>query len=77
MEALEAFVWPGGYPLAYFTEEGDVLCAACATYARDKNGETTTPDIHWEGEALRCDECDTEIESAYGVPDGDSDEVLD
>ena len=28
-------------------------------------------DIHWEGESLWCENCNAEIESAYGVPDQD------
>jgi len=26
-----AFAFPGGYPVAYYTKEGNVLCANCAT----------------------------------------------
>lgn len=40
-DALEAlfpfFAWPGGYPMEYVTDGGDVLCAECAraTYRGD------------------------------------------
>jgi hypothetical protein len=29
--ALPAYAWPGGYAMFYVTENGDTLCAACAT----------------------------------------------
>ena len=29
--ALHAWAWPGGYPLAYLTRDGDVVCPTCAT----------------------------------------------
>ena len=28
---LPAFAWPGAYTMFYVTEEGDMLCAECAT----------------------------------------------
>ena len=56
----------GGYPLFYLGECDRVLCADCATKNMD---ELTTVDAHWEGQPLNCDECNAEIESAYGDPD--------
>lgn len=62
---LEAFAWPGGYPIAYLGADDSVLCPYCATIARDQ-GETVTGFINWEGDALYCEECNDCVASAYG-----------
>lgn len=62
---LPAFAWPGGYPVYYL---------ANAFEAERDNAEQLEPvayDIHWEGEAITCDNCNTEIESAYGPVEGE------
>lgn len=28
-EKLPAYAWPGGYAIAYLTDDGEYLCAAC------------------------------------------------
>lgn len=80
---LPRFTSLGCYSLAYvasFPRGGkDVLCCKCATEEthRMRDPEVYTaeraievePFIHWEGEPLTCEECNEEIESAYGVPD--------
>lgn len=74
----------GGYPIAYYAGKAcDFLCAKCATEAKHKAHDpevsawereaVLTPllcDVHWEGEALVCEECGREVESAYGPVDG-------
>ena len=72
---LPAFTSFGCYPLFYVTKDGGVLCPACA----NADGQTDDPhdpqwhlvggDVHWEGEPLMCDNCNDEIESAYGPID--------
>ena len=68
---LEAYAWPGGYPVIYLDHGGDVLCAECATVDRDD--PDTKPlqgyGIHWEGAPECCAECNEEIPSAYGEPE--------
>lgn len=66
-KALPAFSSIGCYPIFYLTERGDILCAACAN--EDDNGDddpVTCAGVHWEGEPMQCDDCECEIESAYG-----------
>ena len=71
----------GGYPLFALMADGGVVCPNCCrenaktivhntvflNRARADNWWTLeTVDIHWEGEPLQCDECNADIESAYG-----------
>lgn len=63
----EAYAWPGGYPLAYLTRDGLCVCPKCAN--RDCDDEVTGMDVHWEGEAIMCDDCGASVESAYGATD--------
>ena len=77
---LSAHAWPGGYPIFYLLGDGATLCPACAN---GENGSDASPeseddqwrlvesDIHWEGEPIQCAHCNREIESAYGIPEGD------
>jgi len=72
---LPAYTWPGGYPLIYLTRGGDTLCADCAT--KDIRawmyGESDDPPIafgpYYEGPVIQCDDCNRDIESAYGDPE--------
>jgi hypothetical protein len=116
--SLDAYAWPGGYPVFYLDRNNDVLCPKCAqaileavradallvalgaelgqdefdedgfcvgpdpvlSAMRDAIGWESTRDVpivydaHWEGAPLTCEECQAEIESAYGDPDDDSEE---
>jgi hypothetical protein len=65
----ESFAWPGGYPLIYVDDGSNVLCADCATEEQDRTGEKLNVDVHYEGEAEICSDCNEEIESAYGTPE--------
>lgn len=73
---LPAYAWPGGYPMYYLTADNGVLCPDCAnqpdvdyTDPHDKQWHIVAGDVHWEGEAMQCDHCNGQIESAYGEPD--------
>lgn len=69
---LPAFAWPGGYPIFYVDAHCSVLCPACATESLGDDDEKFRPsacDVHWEGEPLICENCNCEIESAYGPVD--------
>ena len=74
-----AYAWPGGYPIFYLTEDCGVLCPDCAntdgsTDTEDPQWKIVAQEIHWEGESLICDNCNAEVESAYG-PIEDTDDV--
>lgn len=61
----------GGYPLIYFTDNGRIICGTCAT----KEGDAITGrGAYFEGSTLQCDECNTDIESAYGDPEDEDEE---
>jgi len=54
----------------YMTDFGNILCADCATETMQDEYETVEDGfLHYEGDSLFCDECNVEVESAYGVPD--------
>jgi hypothetical protein len=67
---LDAFAWPGGYPIFYVTDKDEVVCAKCANdyetgldaFAGD--GKIDVCDINYEDPELYC-ECGERIESAY------------
>lgn len=59
---LPALAFPGAYPL-YYIAERDILCSECATKRVE---DVTAHDIHWEGVPMICDDCNGQIESAYG-----------
>jgi hypothetical protein len=72
-----AHAWPGGYPIVYLTDDGEILCADCMNRERecvhfhgDADGwRVDARDIHYEGPAEHCAHCGREIPSAYGDPD--------
>jgi hypothetical protein len=73
---LPAFAWPGGYPVYYLAADNGVMCPKCANSADCRNAEPddkqwriVAGDVHWEGEPLACENCNAEIESAYGDPE--------
>jgi hypothetical protein len=78
-EKLEAYAWPGGYPLFHLVADGGILCAGpqCANGPESRADDAAedwrviASDVHWEGEPLHCDHCGRSIESAYGVPEGE------
>lgn len=68
---LPAFAWPGGYPIIYITRDGMTVCPDCANREIDDAQAAIAYDVYWEGPAILCDDCNTEIESAYGDPDAE------
>jgi len=67
---LDAFAWPGGYPIIYLDKENSVLCAKCATKSlNDEDDKPVACDVYYEGPTLQCDGCNADIESAYGDPE--------
>ena len=84
---LPAYVWPGGYPMVYFTRDGLAVCPKCANEP-DTSDPVANGDVYWEGPALRCEDgsqCGSlsdggpspswsagVIESAYGDPDAEA-----
>ena len=71
---LPAFAWPGGYPMFYVDGDGQCLCATCATKSLNDPDEIPSfkpiaYDVYYEGPTMQCDNCNADIESAYGDPD--------
>lgn len=73
---LPFYTWPGAYPLVYFDDDGNTLCASCATEATE-DGETFNSFVHWEGPPIYCEDCGVVLDSAYGDPDSDDDGLTD
>ena len=62
----------GGYPIFYLDEGDCVLCPECATDELTDGNKLSAAALNWES-LMYCDQCSTEIESAYGVPEEDAD----
>ena len=72
-KSLDAYAWPGGYTIVYYRDDGDALCAKCATEKLSdvdawKGDLPTMCDVYYEGPVQECIECDCALESAYGDP---------
>jgi hypothetical protein len=65
---LPAFAWPGGYPIIYLTEDGDVLCPECANI---DSADLKYYNVYLEGPIEYCYDCGKEIEGAYGDVGGE------
>lgn len=61
-----------GYPIMYITKNNDVVCAECANSYTNDTDPVSESDIYWEGPSLQCEECNKQIESAYGDPEDKS-----
>jgi hypothetical protein len=70
-DSFPPYAWPGGYTIEYVTDDGAVLCAECARREVLENRGTVYGDIYYEGPIVHCDDCNAEIESAYGDPDSE------
>lgn len=70
---LEPYAWPGGYQINYLIGDGEgYVCFDCAKKIQKTEPEVQlTPDIYYEGDICFCDECNKEIESAYGPIEGE------
>jgi hypothetical protein len=75
---LQAWAWPGGYPLFYVDGDNSVLCPDCATQALHDENKRLRPcavDVNYEDMALYCEECSEQIEPPYPTESGfDADE---
>ena len=69
------FVFPGGYPIYFITDDGESLCFSSAIKNKericdaiengDRNGwRVVNFDVNWEN-LLYCCDCNKRIESAY------------
>lgn len=74
---LQAYAWPGGYPIFYVTQDNCCLCPDCVNDnlelcleqdidERDDQWYIVAADINYEDDTLYCDNCNKQIESAYG-----------
>lgn len=88
-KGLPAFAFPGGYPFVYEDEYRNDLCPDCASelvrelarYEHDENErDMVTRVVDWqiydEGPTIFCEQCNAELESAYGDPFEDKAETL-
>lgn len=75
--SVEAYAWPGGYPIFYLASDGETLCPKCVTKERERITESiedksndgwriVARDINWEDNDMVCAHCNEQIESAYG-----------
>lgn len=72
-----AYVWPGGYPVYYFTADNSVICPSCAndnlelTTAKPKSDDydrqwaIVDHFINYEDANCQCDHCNQYIDPAY------------
>ena len=73
-EQWPAYAWPGGYPLVYVMDDGEVLGAECMNdpsnpvhFGGDRDGwRVEGVGVLYEGPAVQCAHCGRTIESAYG-----------
>jgi hypothetical protein len=69
----------GSYPIIYLTRENNTLCADCATRSLylldDEYDPPVAYGVYWEGPTDQCDDCNRDIESAYGDPDEDTSDI--
>ncbi len=71
------YAWPGGYPIVATTDAGDILCPTCARTIYLNERLDVTVDCYFEGPTLFCDECNDEMESAYGDPEDNDNDASD
>lgn len=71
------YAWPGGYPLFIVCNDGACLCTDCAKKEYHQIAHDTVKGwgtgwdvaaaaVNWEDSDLYCDNCNKQIESAYG-----------
>lgn len=61
-KTLPALTSIGLYPIVYVRNGHEALCSECAS----KEKKIPESFIHWEGSSHYCEDCNQEIESAYG-----------
>jgi len=69
---LPSFSWPGAYTIIYITRDGLTICPDCANKPVT---EFDDPAVAYgsfdEGAPIACDDCGRDIESSYGMTDGE------
>ena len=82
--ALDAYAWPGGYPVHAVMEDGEAMCPSCvkdnlrlilaATHcpkpASWDDWRLAGAQVNWEDDSLYCAHCGKPLEPAY-PPDMD------
>lgn len=70
---VQSYAFPGGYPIHYITADNGVLCPDCVNKnmkllndKHDKQWYVVDAEINCEDNSLYCDNCNKQIESAYG-----------
>lgn len=70
---VQSYAFTGGYPIYYITADCGVLCPDCVNKnlellndKNDKQWHVVAADINYEDNSLYCDNCNKQIESAYG-----------
>jgi len=76
------FAWPGGYEIALYFTGGERICRDCC---REEWREICYDTLHgygqyqagfagvyWEGPAQHCVQCNKEMPSEYGDPEGET-----
>lgn len=82
----QPYAWPGGYPKMLILGDCETVCPSCAKENYRLISEATRlgglkewavfgVGVHWEGEAIECAHCGALTESAYGVPEEESNDV--
>lgn len=61
---LQAYSWPGGYPVFYLDADEEIYCPRCANKVCDEYVKIIAADVNWK-EDLHCFNCNERIESAY------------
>jgi hypothetical protein len=70
-ETLPAFTDLGGYPLAYFCEDGEPVCPTCVNaipeFATEDDAQwnVSAVGINWEDDFLFCASCHKAMDAAY------------
>ena len=72
---LRSFSSVGGYPIFYLDENDGHLCPECATEVLADGETLSAAAVNWES-MMCCEICSGEIESAYGVPGEDDEDIF-
>jgi hypothetical protein len=76
---LMSYTETGCYPVLYVTDDGCWICPACARSvdadAPADFGGLEAGEVYYEGPIVYCEDCNAEIESAYGDPDAEEEEL--
>jgi len=76
-DQVQAYAWPGGYPIFYIAEDSGVICPKCVQENLElcigdpgdlfaDQWKIIAHEANWENPDLQCDNCNKFIEPAYG-----------